>query len=502
MTESSLDRAIGPASATLLVIGGVIGSGIFLTTGVMAQILPSPSLILLAWAAGCLFALTGALTYAELGTMFPRSGGVYVFLSEAFGPLVGFLYGWASLLVVLSGGIAAVAIGFADTFSYFVPALSSARIIVVVPVAGGLTIAAHQLVAVGSILFLGAINASGVRSGSRTNAVLTVAKVTGLLLIVLFAITSSRAVPAWAPIVPAEVASPLAAFGVAVIAVLWAAEGYYFLTYAAGEIRDPARTLPRALVIGLTAIALIYLAANLAYIYALPMAELRGATRVAERSATALVGPVGATIVTLTVLVSTLGANAAVMLSGSRVLYAMAERGLFFASAAAVHPRFRTPHVAVMLLTLWSSLLALSGTYEQLFTYVVFTSVIFSLLGGLALFRLRFTRPAANRPYRVWGYPLVPAAFVTSALVLAVNTVTQRPRQSLAGLGLLVLGLPAYFYWKRRSGRPGPGSDRLNDEGGSAAARRGPRGPSSPVHPESAAWTGRRSRPRGRRGGG
>ena len=452
MTQPSLDRAIGPVSATLLVIGSVIGSGIFLTTGAMAQIMPSASLILLAWAAGCLFALTGALTYAELGTMFPRSGGVYVFLGEAFGPLVGFLYGWASLLVVLSGGIAAVAIGFADSLSYFVPALSPAHIVVVVPVAGGWTIAAHQLVAAGSIFLLGAINYLGVRSGSGTNAVLTVAKVTGLLLPLAFAVTSSRATPAWTPIVPPELASPLGAFGVAVIAVLWAAEGYYFLTYAAGEVRDPARTLPRALIMGLSAIALIYLAANLAYLYALPMDQLRGATRVAERAATALVGPIGAAIVSVTVVVSTLGANAAVILAGSRLLFAMAEGGFFFRRAAAVHPRFRTPHVAVMLLTVWSSLLALSGTYEQLFTYVVFTSVIFSLLGGLALFQLRRARPAADRPYRVWGYPLVPAVFVLSALVLAVNTLSQRPRESLAGLGLLVLGLPAYFYWKK-SGR-------------------------------------------------
>jgi APA family basic amino acid/polyamine antiporter len=270
-------------------------------------------------------------------------------------------------------------------------------------------------------------------------------------LLVGFAVTSARVAPAWTPIVPHEIASPVGAFGVAVIAVLWAAEGYYFLTYAAGEVRDPARTLPRALTVGLSAIALIYLAANLAYLYALPMDELRGTTRVAERAATALVGPTGATIVTVTVLVSTLGANAAVLLAGSRLLFAMAEGGFFFARAAAVHPRFRTPHVAVALLTVWSALLALSGTYEQLFTYVVFTSVVFNLLGGLALFRLRFTRPTANRPYRVWGYPLVPAAFVASALVLTVNAARQRPRESFAGLGLLVLGLPAYFYSKRIS---------------------------------------------------
>jgi basic amino acid/polyamine antiporter, APA family len=451
MSQPSLDRAIGPVGATLLVIGSVIGSGIFLTTGVMAATLPSPTLILLAWTTGCLFAVAGALTYAELGTMFPSSGGVYVFLSEAFGPLVGFLYGWTSLLVVLSGGIAAVAIGFAHYFSYFVPWLGESTVIAVVPIGGfRWAIAAHQLVAVASILILGAINYLGVRSGSGANAVLTVAKITGLVLLIAFAITSPTHPPAWTPIVPPGLASPLTAFGVALIAVLWAAEGYYFLTYAAGEVRDPARTLPLALTTGLLAIAAIYLAANLVYLYALPLDQLRGTTRVAERAATALVGPWGATMIALTVVVSTFGANAAVILSGSRVMYAMASRGLFFNNAARVHPRFRSPHVAVILLTVWSSVLALSGTYEQLFTYVVFASVVFSLLGGLALFQLRRTRPAAARPYRVWGYPIVPALFVLGAFVLIVNTLRERPVESLTGLGLLAIGLPAYLYWKRK----------------------------------------------------
>jgi APA family basic amino acid/polyamine antiporter len=449
---TQLQRAIGPAAATLLVIGSVIGSGIFLTTGVMAERLPSPGLILLAWSAGCLFALTGALSYAELGTMFPRAGGVYVFLHEAFGPLVGFLYGWTTLLVVLAGGIAAVAVGFADYFSYFVPSLSPAHVVFSVPIFGGTwTIRAHQLVAVASIAGLGAINYVGVRAGSGTTAVLTVAKVTGLLLLPIFLIAVGGRTPEWTPIVPPEITSPIAAFGVALIAVLWACEGYYFLTYAGGEVRDPARTIPRALTLGLVGIASIYLIVNLVYLYALPMSELRGASRVAERTATALVGAGGATIVALTVVVSTLGANAAVILSGSRVMYAMAANGLFFRAAAAVHPRYRSPHVAVTLLCAWASVLALSGTYEQLFTYVVFASVLFSLLGGIALFRLRATRPDAERPYRVWGYPAVPALFILGSLYLVINTLTARPAESLAGLGLLVLGLPVYAYWRRAS---------------------------------------------------
>lgn len=428
---AQLERAIGPFAATLLVIGSVIGSGIFLTTGDMAKALPSPALILLAWATGCAFALTGALTYAELGTMFPRAGGVYVFLNEAFGPLLGFLYGWTTLLVVLAGGIAAVAVGFAHSFNYFAPG------------------APVPLVAVASILALGVINYLGVRTGAGTNTVLTVAKVTGLLLLPIFALTSTAThMPQWTPIAPPELGSPIAAFGEALIAVLWACEGYYFLTYAGSEIREPSRTIPRALTLGLLAIGFIYLVANLVYLYALPMAELRGTTRVAEKAATALVGPGGATIIALTVLVSTLGANAAVILAGSRVMYAMAANGLFFRAAGAVHPRYRSPHVAVIALTAWSSILALSGTYNQLFTYVVFISVLFSMFGGIALFRLRQTRPSAERPYRVWGYPVIPALFIVGSLYLVVNTLLQRPVESLAGFGLLVVGLPVYFYWK------------------------------------------------------
>jgi APA family basic amino acid/polyamine antiporter len=343
-----------------------------------------------------------------------------------------------------------VAVGFADYFSYIVPALSPDNVIATVPIFGGTwTLAAHQFVAVASILALGAVNYLGVRAGSGTNAALTVAKVAGLLLLPLFAIAAAEASPAWTPIVPAEVTAPVGAFGVALIAVLWACEGYYFLTYAGGEVRTPARTIPRALTYGLLAITAIYLVVNLVYFYALPMSEIRGTSRIAERAATAMVGSGGATLIAFTVLVSTLGANAAVILGGSRVMYAMASRGLFFSAAGRVHPRYRSPHVAIVALTGWASMLALSGTYEQLFTYVVFTSVLFSMFGGLALFQLRRARPSAERPYRVWGYPVVPALFILGSIFLVVNTLLARPWQSLAGLGLLAIGLPVYAYWRK-----------------------------------------------------
>ena len=243
---------------------------------------------------------------------------------------------------------------------------------------------------------------------------------------------------------------PLVAFGVAMIAVLWANDGFYFLTYSAGEVRDPTRNLPRALTFGLLTVIAIYLTVNLAYLVALPMSELAKTSRVAERAATALVGASGATLVSLTVVFSTFGCNAAAILASSRLLYAMAADGLFFSAAAKVHPRYHSPHVAILGITIWSSLLALSGTYEQLFTYVVFTSVLFSLFGGLALFRLRLARPEAPRPYRVWGYPILPGLFVLGSVFVVVNTLMTRPFESFAGLGLLVIGLPVYWYWKGR----------------------------------------------------
>ncbi len=449
-TSPQLDRAIGPVAATLLVVGGIVGSGIFLTTGRMASAVPSASLLLLAWVAGGLFALFGALTYAEMSTMYPRAGGVYIFLHEAFGPLFGFLYGWSMLLVVLTGGCAAVAVGFADYLSYFFPALSHSHILMSVPIGSWTwTLSAGQIVAVLSLLFLGGVNYLGVRSGSGTNAVLTTLKVAGLAMLVIFAITSANVTPDFTPIVPPGLASPLAAFGVAMIAVLWANDGFYFLTYAAGEVRDPSKNMPRALTFGLLIVMAIYLTVNIAYLVALPISEIAGVGRIAERAATALVGPSGGTMVALTVVISTFGCNAAAILAGSRLLYGMAADGLFFKAAARIHPTYRSPHVAVIAITIWSSLLALSGSYEQLFTYVVFTSVLFSFFGGLALFRLRRTRADMPRPYRVWGYPIVPAVFILGSLAVVINTLKEAPVESISGLGLLALGLPAYLYWRK-----------------------------------------------------
>jgi APA family basic amino acid/polyamine antiporter len=448
-SDEGLVRALGLGSATLFVIGSVIGSGIFLTTGSMAAVLPSASLILLAWVLGGVIALCGGLTYAEMGAMYPKSGGVYTYLREAFGPMVAFFYGWAALVVFFSGGIAAVATGFAEYLSYFIPSVSSAHVLWTIGTPVGLwKLSASQLVAVSCIASLAWINYVGVRSGNRVNVIMTLAKIAGLAALPIMAVLFARASPAWTPVVP-SIARPAAAFGVAMIAVLWANDAWYSVTWIAGELKDPQRNLPRALLFGIGALTLIYVTVNLAYLYALPMPQLAGVTRVGERAATALVGANGARFVALTVLISTFGNSAASILAGARLLFAMALDGVFLPVAARVHPRYRTPHIAVVALAAWSSVLALTGSYEQLFTYVMFASILLHMIGGIGLFRLRRTQPNRPRPYRVWGYPVVPAIFIAASAAFVINTLLERPRESFAGLGLLAVGLPVYWYSKR-----------------------------------------------------
>ena len=453
-SDAQLVRAIGLRDATFLVITNVIGSAIFLTPGTMAAILPSTPLLLAAWVVGGAIVLCGGLTYAEMGAMFPRSGGLYVFLEEAYGPLVAFLFGWAGVLVILSGSIASVAVGFAKYFSYFFPALGTDQILASIPTPiGGWAISVGQIVAAISILATGAVNYIGIESGNRLQAALTVVKITALAALPIVALALHPVRPSFAPVVP-DVASPARAFGVVMIAVMWAYEGWYYLPFCAGEIADARRTVPRALVLGVLTLIAIYLSVNIAYMFALPLHEISGTERIAEKAVTALVGTAGGRLVAATVVVSTLGCNAAGVIALSRACYAMAADRLFFRRAAAVHPVYRTPHVAIVLTCIWAALLTLTGTYEQLYTWVTFASVAFSVLGGVAIFRLRRVRVDAPRPYRVWGYPVVPALFIAGSSVLVVNTLAEKPTEALIGVGLVACGLPAYWYWSRARAAP------------------------------------------------
>jgi APA family basic amino acid/polyamine antiporter len=449
--DAQLLRGIGLWGAVALVIGNVIGSGIFLTTGTMIAELPSTTLVLAAWVAGGLLAMAGGLTYAEMGSMYPRSGGLYVYLSEAYGSAIGFLFGWACLLVILTGSVATVAVGFAEYFSYFFPALGTDRVLATFPMPWGpWSISAGQLVAAGSIVVITAINYVGVQSGNAANTVLTVAKVAGLVALPLLAIAYMRVDPVYTPVVPASTLRPLASFGVIMIAVMWTYEGWYYVAFAAGEIRDAARNVPRALIYGTLALTAIYVAVNIAYVYSLTLEEMSGVVRIAEKAVTTLVGPYGAALVAGSVVVSTFGCNVAGVIAASRSCFAMAADGRFFPPAARVHPVYRTPHVALLLTSAWSAFLTLTGGYEALFTYVTFASVLFGTLGGIAIFVLRRQRPDVPRPYRALGYPVIPGLYVLGSFALVWNTLMERPTESIAGLGLVALGLPFYYYWSRR----------------------------------------------------
>jgi APA family basic amino acid/polyamine antiporter len=398
--------------------------------------------------------MAGGLTYAEMGSMFPRSGGLYVFLTEAYGPVWGFLFGWACLLVILTGSVATVAVGFAEYFSYFVPVLGTDRVLLTVAMPWGpWSVSAGQLVAAASVVAITAINYAGIQQGNLANAALTVAKVGGLVAIPLFALVLARVDPQWTPVVPPGAARPLAAFGVIMIAVMWTYEGWYYVAFAAGEITNPARTVPRALIMGTIALMTIYVAVNLAYVRALSVEEIAGVTRIAEKAVMALIGPVGATLVAASVVVSTFGCNVAGVIASSRVCFAMASDRRFFPAAARIHPVHRTPHVALLITSTWSVLLTLTGGYEALFTYVTFASVLFGTLGGIAIFVLRQRRPDLPRPYRSLGYPVIPALFVLGSFALVWNTLMERPTESIAGLLLVALGLPFYRRWSRQHHR-------------------------------------------------
>lgn len=450
--ERALVRRLGAWDAGLITIGSVIGTGIFLTTGDMAKALPHNGWILAVWVLSGLLTLAGALTYAELGAMYPSAGGMYVFLREAYGPIWGFLYGWGAFLVIMSGGIAAIAVGFGEYLGAFFPFWSTGHEVLRVPLGSATwSVSGGQLAAALAILVLTLINHFGVREGAAAQNFLTVLKIGA---IVVFALVGF--------LVPAKVASTLGgatppgvlgAFGVAMIAALWTYDGWYGATFSAGEMRNPGRNLPLGLIGGTAVIVLLYTLLNLVYFRALSTADMAATSRIGETAATALFGPRGGQLLTLAVLVSTLGCVSSTILYSSRIYLPMAEDGLFFRAMARIHPRYRIPTVSLWTQSAWAIVLALSGRYDQLYTYVVFVAVLFHVLTGAAVFVLRARRPDAVRPYRTWGYPVVPAVFIVSSAILVVNTLREKPLESLLGLGLLALGLPAYAWWRRTARR-------------------------------------------------
>ena len=436
----SLPRVLGLWDVVGLVVGGIIGSGIFLVPKDMAAAVGHPLLILAVWIVGGVLSMFGAFSFGELGAAMPEAGGVYVYLREAYGSAVAFLFGWTLFLVIDSGAIATLAVAFSSKYLPHFIALSPAG---------------QKAISVLFILFLAIINYVGVRRGANLQNALTVFKFAALIgvcgAIFIFADGSAE------NFVRSGGAEPsgglLGAFGVALVASLWAYKGWEAATYSAGEMKNPQRTLPWGILISCIICVVLYVLAQMAYLYVFPAADIARSDRIAAEAMNAAVGGMGASIISFIILFSILGAANENFICSPRVYFAMARDGLLPVKLAAVHPKFLTPHASIIALSLWSIVLSLSGTFEQLFTYVVFGQWIFFGLTVAAVIVLRRKRPDLPRPYKTWGYPVTPVVFILASLYIAVSALISRPVNALAGLGIIFLGLPFYFLGKKRSRR-------------------------------------------------
>lgn len=449
--EPALVRALGARDTTLLTVGAILGTGVFLTTSDIARLYPDPMGILALWIAGGLLTLAGALTYGELGAMFPEAGGQYHYLKESYGPLCAFLFGWCCFFVSMTGGIAVIAVGFGEYLGAFVPFFSTSHEVLSIPLPMGVwRVNGGQIAGSIAIVFLTAINCFGVRTGAGFGNVVSAIKIlalVGLAAAALFA----PAPQSIALAIPAAPAGGLAAIGVAMIAVLWTYDGWYGATFVAGELKRPERTLPIGLIAGTAIVTLLYLLVNAAYIRAMSVEQIAASPRIAEAAATVLFGPMGGRVVSAMALVSIFGCLAVTILYCARIYLPMAQDGLFFSALAHIHPVYRTPNASLIAQGALGILLTCSGTYQQLYTYVIFAIFLFHAATGIAVFVLRRHRPEIPRPFRVPGYPWVPLLFVGTSVFFVVNTLLEAPRESLVGLGLLALGVPAYAYWRRRA---------------------------------------------------
>jgi APA family basic amino acid/polyamine antiporter len=450
-----LVRGLGLLDATLLIVGTVIGSGIFFAPAIMAGYLQAPGLLLGLWVLGGLLTLTGALSYAELAAAMPRAGGQYVFLSEAFRPVFGFLYGWTFLLAINTGFVAAVAVAFAKTLGFFVPKIGEETALFAL---GGFRFTTARAVALLVIALLTWLNVTGLRTGAVVQNLFTIAKLGAIAVLVLLAVATGRgSFTNFHPLLGLKLGAQGLAMGLfaalagAMSKALFAYDAWYSVTFAAEEVREPERNLPRSLVLGTVGVTVAYAAAVAVYLYMVPIGQMAtvAGDRIATEAAVRMIGPLGGAFIAVAVLVSTFGCVNGLTLAGARVVYAMARDGLFFRGAAAVHPRYRTPAVALVLHGLVAAALTLSGTYSDLLTLTAFTSLFFNVLTVVGLFVLRRTRPDLRRPYRVWGYPVVPVAFVAVALFFLVYMPVADPRNTGLGLLLTTAGLPAYAWWRR-----------------------------------------------------
>lgn len=446
-----LKRELGAGAAMSIVIGTVIGSGIFLVPHDMIARVGTPAMVFFVFVFGGLLSLAGALSYAELAAALPEAGGEYVYLREAYGPLWGFIYSWTQMWVAKSGSIATLATGFFLYLANFFPPLEQIFLKIPLPLGPNgtpLEIKNGQILAIGLILALGGLNYFGVKIGGDVQVAVTVIKVVLFCAIVLAGLCFGRVhAPEAASLQPLTAAG----FFAALVAALWAYDGWNNVSMVASEIRQPQRNLPIALIGGTLAVMAIYLFANWSYFHVLTAAQVAANPRVAGEMMRRVMGSAGANAVSVAAMISIFAALNGSILTGSRVPYAAARDGYFFHAVAYVNPRFRTPGVSILALTLWASvLIGLSGGYKELFTYVIFASWILYGMATAAVIVLRKKRPDLARPYRTLGYPFVPGLFVLVATMLVVSTLKDSPWESMKGIVIILTGLPFYYYWKRQ----------------------------------------------------
>jgi basic amino acid/polyamine antiporter, APA family len=495
--DQELVKGLGLTSATTLVMGSMIGSGIFIVSADIARLVDSPALLIAAWLVTGFMTIVGALAYGELAAMMPRAGGQYVYLRESLGPLWGFLYGWTLFLVIQTGTIAAVGVAFGKFLGYFFPAVSSGNWIFhlgkVPPISVGPMVLGNMDVGLNTqnlagivvVIVLTIVNLYGVKTGAMVQNVFTIAKTSALFGLIAVGFTIGRnpeAVAAnfgnfwrnasFSTLHPVEVGvgGPIAMVGmltilaVSQVGSLFSSDAWNNVTFTAGEVKNPQRNLPLALALGTGSVILLYVLANFVYLSVLPLDGVATGTTVVERGikfaaedrvGTAVMqqmfGSVGAALMAFAILISTFGCCNGLILAGARVYYAMAKDGLFFKSVAKLHPGHKTPVVSLIVQGVWTCLLCLSGSYGQLLDYIIFAVLIFYILTIAGLFVLRRTRPNAERPYKAIGYPVLPAVYIVMALFIDVVLLRYKPQYTWPGLIIVLLGIPVYFLWRSKA---------------------------------------------------
>jgi APA family basic amino acid/polyamine antiporter len=476
-------REMSLFDATMVVMGAMIGSGIFIVSADIARTVGSPGHFLFVWLATGVVTVIGALSYGELAGMMPDAGGLYVYLREAYNPLIGFLYGWTMFLVIQTGTIAAIGVAFAKFTGLIIPWFSQSHILLSV---FGLKISAAQILAIASIMFISYLNMRGLRKGKIIQGFFTMTKTIALSAVILLglivgsnaaAIKTNLAVfwkASWthlgkdgliAFVEPLSGLKVLAAIGVAMVGSLFAADAWYSVTYIAGEVKNPRKNIPLSLVLGTSIVILLYFLVNVAYVVTLPLQGSPGATDLFGRgiqfaqfdcvgAATAemIFGAPGTIIMAVLIMIATFGCNNGQILSAARVYYAMANDGLFFKATSRLNKK-SVPGASLAVQCVWASLLCLSGTYNQLLEYVIFAVLIFFVLIVSGIFVLRKKKPEAERPYKAWGYPVVPAIYILAAAAIAADLLIYRPGHTFPGLIIVLLGIPVYFIWRKLAQR-------------------------------------------------